>query len=511
MARKKPQPINISDLAAGRAAVAQQEKPRALSIDEFVKKKSQAEAKAREQAPKEKGVIRETLEEIATPFGKAAAAGVQGVRSIGALGKAAGQAVIGRGEEAAETLRAAERKTDQPVNIPLLGQVQAPQTVREVVGTGLAVGSAVAPVGRAATLLGRGARLGAEAATFEAGRQAAVGEETDIGRIATSGAFGAALPAAGKAAGKVFRRTKKAPPVPEKVAGKILQADEAQQEIGKRVLTRVDTKGVKTFKDLEGAVQKNIDQNLKKVDAEFAKDTTKTKLDKLSTGESNFVDDALNDLDELYTKTRDPASKKRINALKEKAISQGLTGDEVNRLARQYGKEFGGKAFSKRTGDPLTSVNAQAFENTRKGLKDSARGFLKTKEAQELDRQVSETIRVKTSVAKMKEKVTKLEQRVKERGLIEKISRQLGRAFDVVTFGGPKAFVSKLFFPSNVGQKTLNSLDLQEALAKNLSLLEKLESKNDKQVMEAIIKAMRNRGIKGKAVSALGTSAINNK
>ena len=283
-----------------------------------------------------------------------------------------------------------------------------------------------------------------------------------------------------------------------KIAGKIVQGEMSDAALAARVLPKIDMKGSnKTYSEISSRLQSRITEDLAKVDKEYAASKTRTKLANLKTtvesdvggvkasAKINYVEEALKGLQELYFKTKDPASLARIKAVAKQARRQGLTADQINRIAREYGTEFGKKAFSARTGDPLTSVNAQAFENIRSGVKDTARGFLKTDAAKALDKGVADMIKVKKLVDDMAEKVNKLEQRVTKRNVIEKVGRALGTAVDMATFGGLRAFVGRIF-PSNIGLKTQNSLDLQNQLSRNLDLLKNLEKMDDASFSTAL-------------------------
>ena len=73
-----------------------------------------------------------------------------------------------------------------------------------------------------------------------------------------------------------------------------------------------------------------------------------------------------------------------------------------------------------------------------------------------------------------------------KRGLLEKIGRSLGRTVDVVTGGSLRGFLTS-FLPSNIGNKVLNSLDLQNLLSKNLTKLEKLVgSGTDEEIIKFV-------------------------
>jgi len=69
--------------------------------------------------------------------------------------------------------------------------------------------------------------------------------------------------------------------------------------------------------------------------------------------------------------------------------------------------------------------------------------------------------------------VNVLGNKIKERGLLEKAGRLAGKAVDFVTLGATRGFLTA-FIPGNVGNKVLNSIELQTALKKNLSKLDKI-------------------------------------
>ena len=273
-------------------------------------------------------------------------------------------------------------------------------------------------------------------------------------------------------------------------AGKVVQGKAKQAPIAARTLERINTEDVKTYSDLSKVLGEDITKKAGAVDAEFAKNPNTYKLGQLvqeTTAEvggktvratSNYVQDAISQLYELYQKTNDALGAEKIKAVYQKANKEGLTPLEINGLAKQYGTEFSEKAFNK-VGDPLTSVNAQAFENTRKGIKTTARGFLQSELAKNLDRQISESYTTKALVDKMAEKVNTLSQKIQDRGLVEKIARGLGSAADTITMGGPKAFFMKWLFKSNVGIKTMNSLDIQDLLKRNLKIIDDLNKTPD--------------------------------
>jgi len=284
------------------------------------------------------------------------------------------------------------------------------------------------------------------------------------------------------------------------VVGKIVQGKTRDISKAKKALSTIDTTGVKTYSELgekidDGieALAKKVDDSLEKADigALKPKDLVTTTKVGSKTVKQKFVNDAINQLDELYKKIKDAPSLARIQELKTKLSKEGLTLKELNDLAREYGREFKNKAFSKVSQEPLTSVNAQAFENTRKGIKNVVRSKMPDDVTKMLDQRMSEMFNTSHLVRKMEEKVNSLYQRAKKRGILEKVSRKVADVVDAATFGTVSGFVSRLL-PSNVGLKVMNSIDLENALSKNLKKLDKLlKVTNDKLLEDGIVKLLK--------------------
>jgi hypothetical protein len=192
---------------------------------------------------------------------------------------------------------------------------------------------------------------------------------------------------------------------------------------------------------------------------------------------TNPVSDALTQLKELYKKTNAPEDLARITELSTKAKKYNLNLKDVNDLAREYNTEFGSKAFSK-TGDPLTSVNAQNFENTRTAIKQAVRDELPNTTSKIIDSEMSDLLSTRKLTSKMIEQTNKLQQKVLERGILEKVGRTAGGALDIVTGGALKGLIEK-FLSRGTGLKTLNALDLEALLNKNLQKLTKLNKLAD--------------------------------
>lgn len=287
----------------------------------------------------------------------------------------------------------------------------------------------------------------------------------------------------------------------DSVVGKIVQGKTDDVLKAKKALSTINTEGIKTYSELGDRIDDGIEALAGKVDdllEETGAKVGQLKSDKLVTAtkvgnksiKQKFVNDALDQLDELYVKIKDAPKKAAIMQLKTKLAKEGLSLKELNDLSRTYNKEFGKKAFSK-LGDPLTSVNAQAFENTRKGIKNVVRNLMPDDTVKMLDERMSDLYNTNRLVGKMEEKVNALYQKASKRGVLERVSRGAADVVNAATFNTLSGFISRML-PSNVGLKVLNSIDLEKALSKNLKNLDKLlEVTNDASLTDGIVKFVK--------------------
>lgn len=405
-------------------------------------------------------------------------------------------------------------------------------TAGEIAGSAARSALLFTPVGRASSALGGGlARLGVPAAQTlgKVGAGAGLGYGYDVATSVedresladtlTPGVgtiVGGALPGVPAALGAARRMVPRKTPSPTEVAGRIVQGKTpAERRVAERGISLVDTRGVKTYSELSNRLQKAIDTRKTTKSAELAQKTQPVKLSQLVQRSDvdgrkvsiNYVEEALSGLKDLYNRTRDVSGEARIFNLLQKARKQGLTPSEIDDIAVEYGKAFRAKGFDK-IGQPLTATNQQAFENIRKGVKETSRSFLDSDVAKLADKETSTLINTQKLVDRMENQVSKLEQRVKERGLVEKIFRGLGTAADVVTLGGPRAFITKLLFPSNVGLKTQNALDIQRQLQNNLKLLQQMNKASDTE-LQRILNTLIQRFLKNPQGATPGDFLLN--
>jgi hypothetical protein len=335
-----------------------------------------------------------------------------------------------------------------------------------------------------------------DVATLGAGKKAgevAIKQGTELGAKVTQAGedlFMSARPATAK----IVEKLATPKPTPMEAVGEVLQGGTKDIKAGVKGLSAIDTTGVKTYQELNTKLTQEIVNLAQKVDKDLATDTTKKLLKGLTVSgktasgtvvKYNPVERALTQLQELYTKIGDSVAAKNIKETLSIAKKQGLTNLEINDIARVYGQEFGSKAFSK-MGDPLTSVNAQLYENTRKAVKQVARSGIKGSEAKLADETMSNLYRVNDLVKKNVEAVNKLQQKIKERGLFEKISYGAIKGLDVISGGTIRGIIGGLL-PRGVGYKVMNALDIEKALESNLKIIQQaINSGSDAEIIKIL-------------------------
>lgn len=279
--------------------------------------------------------------------------------------------------------------------------------------------------------------------------------------------------------------------------GRILQGAPEDVPAAKRALSQVDTTDVRTYADLNGKLNARLEAVRKKLDTELdTKYPDRIPADKLmqktTVGDqivtTNPVKDGLDEMITFFQKTNNAPEAARYLQLKNKFETEGLTLKEINQISRDHGKNL--NAFNA-SGELASGLSKQAAENTRKGLKQVVRDRLpddvklpdgtNTNISKELDSQMSDLLDTLKLTEQAEVKVSKLENRIKNRTLAQKVGGAAADVADLATFGTLRGFVGKLI-PSNMGNKTMNYLDIQKELQKNLKEIDKLlEIKDEKK------------------------------
>lgn len=284
------------------------------------------------------------------------------------------------------------------------------------------------------------------------------------------------------------------------LVGKVAQGKIKDIVPVKKALSIIDTTGIKTYNDLTGIVKDKIKNIAGVLDNVLMENKDLTKLDLFNktfkNGDTeisvNYVKQAIDGLEDLYTKIGEPDNLVMIKEMSKKAVNEGLSIFDVNQLAKLYNIEMGSKAFSKRTGDALTGTNSKLYENIRKGVKETWRSLVGDKNTQKaliaMDEEMSNLYTLQRVGLEMEEKVNTLAQKVSERNVLQKIARFLGKSVDTLTGGAPREFLRAVLMESNVGKKSSNSLAIQEGLEKTLKQIDILLGKSPDDIIEKLSK-----------------------
>lgn len=273
------------------------------------------------------------------------------------------------------------------------------------------------------------------------------------------------------------------------IAGKIFQAKPEKLDTMVRALEGIDKKGIKSSEDLFSRLDTKAKENTLAVDEALQKSTDVykpadiTKTIEVKGGKplkQDFVQTALDHLKELYEKTSDPTSQAKIMEKITKYQKDGLTAHEMNLIAREYGSEFGSKAFSKASGDPLTSVNAQSYENVRSGIKGTVREKMPDAGTKALDMNTSDSLDAMKLLKNVETKAQQAANKLEKAGLIQKMGGLFGKGVDIATGGFVKGMLKTLFNKVGTGMdESLGAIQIKEGIPKLIKAFEKVEKIKD--------------------------------
>lgn len=292
---------------------------------------------------------------------------------------------------------------------------------------------------------------------------------------------------------RVASLTKEAAKVDD-LTGKIVQGETSDIQSAKNALRDVDTTQIKTYDDLSSALNDKVAGLSSKLDKELAKSPVHNEPLKLADWDRtikvgdeivshNYVDDAFRQLREHYSKINDVVNLKKIEQLMQKAEKEGITIQEVNDLAREHGNNL--NAYNA-NGQLASGLTKQAVENTRRGLKSTAREAFGNDTFKEIDSAITDTIRTRDLVKDQVEAVNKLTQKIQPRSWGQEVGRWIAAAANTLGMNSPKGFV-EYFLGRGTGLKTLNALDLEKQLQKNLINLQKaLNATSEKDAISAL-------------------------
>lgn len=459
-------------------------------------RKNKTEAEIRQARGEQTG-----LETLGQTFGEAAKAAAGTIVSpltvgVGEVLKATGISKLTEEKAKATEAYIAEQKalnpnydpaTDQKLNPFTAGQVQAARDMgipeytpseREKANLGIATNIGGAAIDVAGALEGATALKALAGSTA---RGVATGVKSTVNASKN-------LPSTISNATKAIQDIGKTPKTLERAVGEIAQGTTDTINPVKTALSVIDTTKVNTYADLLGEIKRAIPSVAQKVDNEFLKDSTVYSLNDLAVKQTtkagkevatDYVTKGLKELDDFYTSVGDDVAKADIQDLITKSTTEGLTKKEVNDIARLHGRELSAYNVN---GQLASGLTKQAAENTRQGLKNTARQGL-SEEAKNLDSQISALYDTQTLIEKNVEKVNRLKQLIQDRGLVEKIGYNFSKYADILTGGSIRGLVGGIL-PRGVGNKVMNALDLEDNLRANLDIVEKtLKSKTEKELI----------------------------
>lgn len=280
----------------------------------------------------------------------------------------------------------------------------------------------------------------------------------------------------------------------DEVARRISQGDDADLPAVVETLKKIDTTGKETYADLSAEIDTNLKNITKVQDAKLSQNaarfwpenTTETIETALWTKTTNYVDNAIDDIEKVIEETGD------FGELNKKLFGKDITlGDAIaqyrgwqasvetlNDLARYYGAKFKDKAF-KKNWDPKWSISAATYEANRSGIKNFTRKQFDSDDIKNLDTEYSQMIKTKNLLDDMHAKAKNLEKKLKDRGIGAKIVHGVFKITDTVTGGALRA-TRELFQESNLGNKVNNNLDIQGDISKQLEKFEKLDLEIEK-------------------------------
>lgn len=250
-------------------------------------------------------------------------------------------------------------------------------------------------------------------------------------------------------------------------------------------LSQVDTKWVKTYKDLGWRIGNKQTEIAKQVDEVLSKDNTKyswvwtKEVDlpdwKKTPNVIKPIETGLNDLEKLYTKIWDDEWIAIVNFWKNKLATEWLTKKEMNDISRMYGNEFSSKAFKEDWTLKFSDV-WEWFENNRDNMKEYVRSLMPDDTTKQLDRTYHELADTKFLVNRMASKVESIQQKIRDKSLFQKIWWGLWDLIDIVSWGSIKALLGKLI---KWWTESMDAADLEKQLPKMLSKLDDLNRKID--------------------------------
>lgn len=294
--------------------------------------------------------------------------------------------------------------------------------------------------------------------------------------------------------------------------GKIIQGKTDDIDPARRALTGLDTKGVKTYDELNTRISGKVTSLAEEQSnylSQFDQKFTTEQLGRFEkAGErtviSTPVQDALEQMKTFYKKTSQAGKEAEVDQLIEKMKGEGLTLSEINKIAIDHGQNL--NAFNV-SGELASGLPRQSAENTRKGLKDVLRERLPDDYSKDLDSQMSDLLGTERLTAKMSEKVNSIQQRIVDRSLAQKFGSLIFTTLDLASFRTLGGFTSRFGHQSVAKFPTGNAIEIEQQLQKNLKELDKLAAIKEQKAFSKAVEDYVNNLQPGLSIQAVDGKA----
>jgi len=217
----------------------------------------------------------------------------------------------------------------------------------------------------------------------------------------------------------------------------------------------------------------------------------------------NHVDDSLNQLEKNFAKNNEYDDVAKIIAMRKKALTDGLTADEIDDIAIMLGRQV----FNPLTGETATGVTKIAMNNTRRNLKNISRNLLGDDLLDSADKAIlrdadAALADLNKFVAVRKQRanaVENLKSSLAERSFNQKLTGLMEQALNIVTAGRSRQISEVLTRGANAGKPNrLNVLDKEKMLVNDIRLIKEASKKGatEETIVNRLQQLIRNNGEK---------------
>jgi hypothetical protein len=217
---------------------------------------------------------------------------------------------------------------------------------------------------------------------------------------------------------------------------------------------------------------------------------------------ANYIRAALGDMQNVYMKTRDAESARRMAGLIDQFDNGGLSASEINDIAREYGTTFRNKAF-KASGEPSTSWMGEGYENTRIGVKNAARDIIVDPVARQIDDATSKLYALRSFFDDSAAEIRSLKSKTLPEGALQKLGNLVGKGVKLV---GKKSGITNVLheiLPTLIPDgSSISAMEMENQLGKTLMDIRNLRGYDGTELVDEIVKIATENAAKQTAANA---------